>query len=95
MYLHVQSLSLLGAILRKLMDADESLAPLHLLAWAVETLTTTLTCVVVNETSEELSAEQLGSLRGLYYPYMAIRKSHSARSIMHCEDMGWLSRVNE
>ena len=50
------------------------MAPLYLLPWTVETAITTITCVLENEASLDITTEQMKGLRGLYYPYIGLGK---------------------
>ena len=50
------------------------MTPLYLLPWTVETAITTITCVLENEASVEITAEQMDGLRGMYYPYIGLGK---------------------
>jgi len=51
---------------------DDALVPLHLLAFALETALTTLTCAVEMVSWEGYTKEEVGRLCGLYLPYLGL-----------------------
>ena len=62
-------------MLYSLLGTDKPSTPLVLLPWAVETAVTTWVCILENEASDAISAEQKTGLRQMYLPYFGLGQS--------------------
>ncbi len=51
---------------------DDYMVPVHLLVWAVQTVITTLTCIVDFMSWEDITREETVGLAGLYCPYCVL-----------------------